>query len=241
MSKLTLICSQDRLRLNRDHEMGQLLDSLHAQSQQLLQIYTTQSEGRQKEIQSISTGDPFDSFKKQVADIRDYHRRYPNQPAENLEIAYKKGAALEGMPLMVDRMFSGEEFFGRYFDMYNLHEQYLNLPTLKNARRITYIQYLDTFDNFTSIPRKDKLSDDYWLYVRNVANYLDNFIKLTKPLENLDKLFASFDEEFETLWTAGEVPGWQDEVITLGNQSLTWCADCEKEFGNENVFKHHFT
>jgi len=227
--------------LNRDHEMAQLLESLHLQSQQLLQIYNTQSEGRQKEIQNISTGDSFDTFSKQVREIRDYHRRYPNQPAENLEIAYKKGVAPEGMPLMVDRMFSGEEFFGRYFDMYNLHEQYLNLPTLKNARRITYIQYLDSFDNFTSISRKDKLSDAYWLYVRNLANYLENFMKLTKPLENLDRLLAQFEEEFEKLWTAGEVPGWEDEVVTLGNDSPTWCADCEKEFGNENVFKHHFT
>ncbi|KIW07148.1 uncharacterized protein PV09_02018 [Verruconis gallopava] len=233
---------QDRYRLNRDHEMAQLLDNLHTQAKALLDIYKTRTDDRLKESQDLSLGNSFEAFQKQVADIKEYHKRYPNQPAENLEVAYRKPAPGEGerMPLVINGMFTGEEFYGRYFDMYDLHEQYLNLPSLKTGRRIPYIKYLDSFDDFSNIKKKDKLSDEYLQYVRNLAAYLEGFMRKTRPLENLDKLFAQFEDEFEKAWAAGQVPGWEQEEATPRNDSATYCEACEKEFGNENVYQHHF-
>lgn len=229
---------QDRNRLNRDHEMAQLLDSLHTQAKALLDIYETRGDERTKEIQTISLDDSFGAFQKQVADVREYHKRYPNQPAENLETAYKKAASGE-QPFLINSLFTGEEFYGRYFDMYGLHEDFLNLPSQKQGRRVPYVKYLDTFDDFSNIRQKDKLSDDYLQYLNSLVEYLEGFMRKTRPLENLDRLFAQFASEFETAWEAGEVPGWA--ATAAQNDSPTYCDACEKEFGNENVFKHHFT
>lgn len=202
-----------------------------------------------REVQSISTGDPFDEFYKQLNTIKDFHKRYPNEPVENLERAYKRRAVGDDVPIAseVDTMFTGEEAFGRFFDLYSLHEDYVNLPGTK--KRVPYLQYLDSFDNFSGIPRKDKLRDQYFQYVGALASYLENFMRRTKPLEDLDKLFSTWDKEFEKSWEEYKVPGWEKQTtggasngpVTEGTGEGVWCADCEKEFKNDNVYKAHLT
>lgn len=200
----------------------------------------------------MTTGDQFEEFYKQLEGIRDFHKRYPNEPVENLERAYKRRQPGEGeVPGMeIDNMFTGEEGFGQYLDLTMIHEDYLNLPGVK---RLSYVQYLDVFDALTpptlSIKRKDKLSDRYFRYVGELASYLEGFLKRVRPLQDLDKLFASLDEEFDRQWAAKEVPGWTEEKAengasgpkTEGTGEGTWCADCEKEFKNDNVYRNHLT
>jgi splicing factor 3A subunit 3 len=218
----------------------------------LLDIYKDAEGLRAQEIQSISTGDAFEEFYKRLDEIKDFHKRYPNEPVENLERAYKRRHPGEGETFApeIDTMFTGEEAYGQFFDLTQLHEQYLNIPGVK---RLTYIQYLDQFDSFTPpqlpIKRSAKVSDKYFKYVGDLASYLEGFIKRVRPLENLEKLFMSYDEEFNKLWEAQEVPGWGVEAATNetagpkteGTGEGTWCADCEKEFKNENVYKAHLT
>ncbi|KAI9035314.1 SF3a splicing factor complex subunit PRP9 [Aspergillus affinis] len=241
-----------RDRLVRDHEISHFLTRIDEQSNRLLDIYKDADGAREKEIQSISTGEQFEEFYKQLDEIKDFHRRYPNEPVENLERAYKRRQPGEGEPLGldIDHMFTGEEGYGQFLDLTMLHEQYLNLPGVK---RLTYVQYLDVFDAFTppqlTIKRTNKLSDTYFRYAGELANYLEEFIKKVRPLQDLGKLFASFDEQFEQQWSANEVPGWTEEKAEDGTQGPKtegtgegiWCADCEKEFKNENVYKNHLT
>ena len=205
-----------------------------------------------REIQSISTGDPFDEFYKQLNAIKDFHRRYPNEPVENLERAYKRKAPGEGesATMEVDNMFTGEEAYGKFLDLTTLHEDYLNLPGVK---RLSYLQYLTMFDTFTPpqcpIRRADKTTDQYFRYVGGLATYLESFLKRTRPLEDLDQVFASFDKDFEKAWAANEVPGWGSEPyvagpsapVTEGTGEGVWCPDCEKEFKNDNVYKSHLS
>lgn len=205
-----------------------------------------------REIQSISTGDPFDEFYKQLNGIKDFHRRYPNEPVENLERAYKRKAPGEGESATteVDNMFTGEEAFGRFLDLTTLHEDYLNLPGVK---RVSYLQYLSTFEIFTPpqcpIKRVDKTIDQYFNYAGRLADYLENFLRRTRPLADLEKDFTSIDQDFEKSWEANEVPGWGPEAlaagpaapITEGAGEGIWCPDCEKEFKNDNVYKSHLS
>ncbi|KAL1959939.1 hypothetical protein VTO42DRAFT_607 [Malbranchea cinnamomea] len=237
-----------RERLNRDHQIASFLDRIEEQSRRLLEIYNDVEGHREKEIQAISTGDPFEEFYKRLNEIKDFHRRYPNEPVENLERAYKRR---EGDPYAaeVENMFTGEEAYGQFFDLTKLHEDYLNLPGVK---RLTYLQYLDNFDKLTPpqlpIKRQNKLTDKYFQYVGDLAAYLESFIKRVKPLEPLDRLFAQFDSEFEKLWEAKQVPGWGNEEtsgnaapVTQGTGEGVWCADCEREFKNQNVYRSHLT
>lgn len=207
-----------------------------------------------KEIQSISTGDPFDEFNKQLNEIRDFHRRYPNEPVENLERAYKRKAPGEGESATaeIDNLFTGEEAYGRFLDLTTLHEDYLNLPGVQ-SRRITYLQYLNVFDYFTPpqcpIKRPEKTTDQYFSYVGRLADYLEGFLRRTRPLDDLDKMFSSFDRDFNQIWNAKEVPGWGIETQTVGPAAPVtegtgegiWCPDCVKEFKNNNVYKNHLS
>lgn len=240
--------------MNRDHQISGFLTRIQQQSKRLLDIYHDTEGLRTKEIQSISTGDPFDEFYKQLNDIKDFHRRYPNEPVENLERAYKRKAPGEGESATaeIDHMFTGEEAYGRFLDLTRLHEDYLNLPGVQ-SRRVTYLQYLSIFDHFTPphcpIKRSEKTTDQYFNYVGSLAEYLEGFLRRTRPLDDLDKLFASFDQEFEKAWEAKDVPGWSTETqsvgptapITEGTGEGIWCADCEKEFKNDNVYRNHLT
>lgn len=207
---------------------------------------------RSQEIQQIGTGDPFEEFYKHLKGVRDHHARYPNEQAENSEQRYKTKRPGDGdvpMPSIVDSLFSGEEAYGRFFDLTTCHEAYLNLS---NVKRLNYLQYLEAFDNFApgygGVKRSDKLTDQYFKYVGQLADYLETFMRRTRPLENVDKVISSFDKEFEEAWEKDDVQGWNLEEPSsngasknLSSADALWCADCEKEFKNENVYKNHLT
>lgn len=233
--------------LRRDHQIANYVDRIQGQSKRLLDIYADKGGERTRQVQSISTGDIFESFYNEYNEIKTHHKNYPNQTVENLERAYKRRPGeSEPMAANIDAMFSGEEGFGRFFDMTTLHEDYLNLPGVKNTRRITYLQYLDSFDTFTLPKRSDKMTDEYFRYLGNLASYLESFMRKTKPLENLDKLFAEFEEEFQLKWAAGEIEGWgsSEAANNTGNPATEgtgegiWCPDCEKEFGSSTYEPH---
>jgi splicing factor 3A subunit 3 len=206
---------------------------------------------KEEEVRNITLGDSMESFMKEIANIKDFHRRYPNEPVENLEKAYKKRLPEDRAQSVaaIEAMFTGEEGFGRYFDLTTLHEQYLNLPVHQQARRLTYLQYLDVFDAFTppqnSIRRDQKKSEAYFQYLKALQDYLESFMRRTKPLENLDKLFANFDKEFEELWSKDELPGWEQKAPTSAPTNGDaqgegiWCSACKKGFSKETVFEAH--
>ena len=112
--KLTFLQIKDRL--NRDHQIAGFLSRIQEQSQRLIDIYKDTEGIRSRELQTLSTGDPFDEFYKQLEDVKDFHRRYPNEPVENLERAYKRRHPGEGETLVqeTDNMFTGEESNGRF-------------------------------------------------------------------------------------------------------------------------------
>lgn len=248
--------SQIRSRLVRDHEINTFLNRIQSQSQRGLQLYR-EPEARTREIQAISTGDTFDTFRDEVSKIKSFHERYPNEPVENLERAYKRvedGGPQSGFAGDIERLFTGEEAYGRFFDLTMLHEEYLNLPGVKGVKKVSYLQYLDVFDAFTppkcNITRLDKMTEQYFSYVGSLAQYLESFFRKTKPLEDLDKLLKSFEEEFEKEWEEDKVAGWESAraatssssgPVTEGTGEGVWCSDCAKEFKNDNVYKAHLT
>ncbi|KAH7033519.1 uncharacterized protein B0I36DRAFT_321621 [Microdochium trichocladiopsis] len=240
-----------RDRLARDHEIARFLESISSQSTKLLDIYNDADASRSREIQQIGSGDAMEEFYKQLAEIKSHHAQYPAEPVENLERAYKpkRGVDAEAQVAMIDAMFTGEEAFGRFFDLYTCHELYLNLP---NAKRLSYIQYLDLFDNFApgagGIKRSDKLTDQYFQYVGSLASDLESFMRRTRPLENVDKLLVDFDDEFDTAWEKDEVSEWKKEEASTVKSAAqvasgdgVWCDACQKEFKNQNVYDGHLS
>lgn len=216
-----------------------------------MNLYKDDIGSRAAELQQLGNGDPFDAFYKQLNEIREHHARYPNEQAENSEQRYKQkvpGDVSGPTATTVDTIFSGEEAFGRFFDLNTCYESYLNLP---NVKRHTYLQYLEHFDNFApaycGVKRVDKLTDQYFAYVGELAQYLEDFMRRTRPLENIDKVLNSFDVEFSSLWEKDGIDGWQAEPQVNGTEGKVsgaeakWCKYCEKEFKNENVYDSHLT
>ena len=235
-------------RLNRDHQVANFLTRVQDQSQRLLSLYRDRDGSLAKEKQSLSSAEPFEDFYKQYEAIKDFHRRYPGEPVENLERAYKRRKADDGEPIIseIDNMFTGEESNGRFLDLVSLHEDYLNLP---NVKRLSYLQYLDNFDAFEPprlpIKRPQKFNDKYLNYVSNLSSYLEGFVRRTRPLDHLSQTFQKIEREFEIDWSEGKVPGWTAQIgaepQTQGNGEGVWCAACEKEFGNQNVYNAHLS
>jgi splicing factor 3A subunit 3 len=248
-----LTTTQTRERLARDHEIRRFLEQIEGQSSRLLEIYEDVDSTKEEELRNLTLGDPMESFMREISNIKDFHRRYPNAPVENLEKAYKKRSPEDRAQstAIIESMFTGEEGFGRFFDLTTLHEQYLNLPVLQHARRLTYLQYLDLFDAFSpprsNIRRDQKDSETYFQYLKALQDYMESFMRRTKPLENLDKLFANFDKEFEDLWAKDEVPGWEKTTAasapTNGETQGEgiWCSACKKGFSKETVYEAHLT
>lgn len=244
---------QQRDRLARDHEIAGFIDQFEAQSKRLLEIYRDVDGTRADEVRALTQGDPMETFLSAVGEIKDFHSRYPNEPVENLEKAYKKRAPEEQDKLFkaVERMFTGEEGFGRFLDLTTMHDQYLNLSLHPNARRVNYLQYLDIFDRFIppecNIGREQKKSEHYFSYLKALQDYLEGFMRRTKPLENMDKLFASFDRDFTELWDKDQVPGWEQNATANapanGNTPSEgiWCSACKKSFAKETVYEAHLT
>ncbi|OAL43168.1 splicesome-associated protein [Pyrenochaeta sp. DS3sAY3a] len=245
--------AQHRDRLARDHEIASFVDQHEAQSKRLRDIYRDVDGIKADEIRALTQGDPMETFLSKVAEINDFHSRYPNKPVENLEKAYKKRTPEEQDKWVkaVERMFTGEEGFGRFLDLTTLHDQYLNLKLSSNARRLTYLQYLDAFDKFTppecNISREQKKSEHYFSYLKALQDYLEGFMQRIKPLENLDQLFASFDRDFTELWDKGEVPGWEQDAPANAPANSDapaegiWCSACKKSFAKETVYEAHLT
>ncbi|KAK6354738.1 hypothetical protein TWF696_003875 [Orbilia brochopaga] len=225
-----------RDRLIRDHEVGHFLTRFENQSKRLFDLYTDEDGSREKEINSLSHGDPFVEFYSQLAEIRDFHRRYPNEPVEDLARTYKRRPPLEGEIAMIDNMFTGEEFHGRFFDLTQLHEEYLNL---KGIKRISYLQYLNIFDKFEDYPKANK-NDAYFSYLTSLADYLEGFLGKTQPLSNPNATVRAFGDEFEEEWKAGTVPGWESSA-SVEDKSGLWCDACQKAFTNENTYNSHLT
>lgn len=253
------VCEEPRNikdRLIRDHQIDGFLTRIQEQSARLVDIYKDRDNSLQKEKQLLSSGNPFEEFYKQYEAIKDHYKKYPNEAVENLERAYKRRRPDDGETITteVDNMFTGEESNGRFLDLVQLHEEYLNLPGIK--RHLSYIQYLDNFDAFEPprmpIKRANKVNDRYLAYVANLASYLEGFVRRTRPLDNLPKMFQKIEREFESDWKAGLVPGWMKEENsttasktdtgepqTEGTGSGIWCSACEKELSNQNVYDSH--
>ena len=247
------------------HQIAKFVDRFQQQSSRLLTLKTDQDGALQRELESLTTHDPFDEFYRQLSAIKDLHRRYPNEPVENLERAYKRrpAAAASTDPtapnppadpflIEIDAMFAGEESNGRFFDLTRNHDEYLNLPAVK---RITYLQYLSVFDRFAGFSRQQKFNEKYFQYLTGVADYLESFLRRTRPLDDPAKIVAGIEEAFSKAWDQDKVPGWgkqapasadamdidkdTDAAVAAALATSLYCDVCHKAFTNKNVYDHH--
>merc|ERR1711872_979457 len=76
-----------------------------------------------------------------------------------------------------------EEGYGKFMDLHECYDKYINL---KGIERFDYIQYIQNFDKLSEIP-KEKKNAEYKAYLSTLIDYLYSFINRTKPLLALDE------------------------------------------------------
>jgi len=197
--------------INSDHRISLLLDRYVEVSDKLEKMYTDEDALRKEEIATISGPNEFAEFYGRLRTIKQYHRKYPNEISEPMQMEFlrmkeAREKPVEEQEVLVD--FTDEEGFGKYLDLHEAYNQYINL---KNIEHMDYLTYLVTFDRFFDIP-KERKNQEYKNYLQTLLDYLYNFITRTKPLLNIENELKETMEEFEVKYEAGNLPGWPKET-----------------------------
>lgn len=220
-----------RDRLQFDHEIAEMLERIGLRAHSLKELYADPLATRTKEIAALSAAGGLDNFYDHLSEIKDFHKRYPDERVENLAREYEITLPDPNVPLdtedQISKMFSGEEALGRYFDLIALHSAFVNL---KRNRTLTYLKYLDTFNSFdaTTFPAYVKQDPKYLVYLQNLEDYLISFYKRSTPLDEHEEVLKTLLEGFESEWKAA-----QNEPTGI------WCDICQKMYSKQTVYDGH--
>eukprot|EP01136_Pigoraptor_vietnamica_P001698 Opistho-1_new@28669 len=234
-------------QINTDHRVHALLERIEGRSKDLLALYEDADGLRKSEIAALSMGGEFSEFYDRLKALKDYHRRNPNEIAEPMEMEFLVRDSADGDAkesgeeevMMIE--FTDEEGFGRYLDLHEHFNTYLNL---RGVERVDYITFLQTFDRFFDIPREKK-TQEYQSYVRGLRDYLYDYHTRLNPLFDIDGELSRAREAFDRQWSVGRFMGW--EGIDVGEQNgvgngagaSLFCVACGKDFAKQTVFDAH--
>ncbi|KAJ4954013.1 hypothetical protein NE237_030845 [Protea cynaroides] len=208
--------ASNRERLFQSHRVRNMIDSIMSTTEKLIEIYDDKDNARKDEIaalggQTASGTNVFSAFYDRLKEIREYHRRHPS--ARVVDAGEEHEELLKQEPHVE---FSGEESFGRYLDLHELYNEYVNS---KFGEPIEYSAYLDLFSQLQKIPHSHKLTRQYREYLEHLLEYLVYFFQRKEPLQDLDRVFSKVETEFEELWAEGNIQGWENKSQENGHVS----------------------
>lgn len=177
-----------RQTILQQHRVHGFLSSAVDKASSLQSLYQDADGAREEETKTMSTGNIYSQFYDRLRTIREYHRKYPGALA-NKDISEEEVLAED--PWVE---FSGEESFGRYLDLHELHSSFINSSF---GRKVDYAEYLDTIFNFSELPLILRTTKEYRSYLDRLLEALRSFHSRTQPLQNLDTILAKASEEFE--------------------------------------------
>lgn len=227
-------------RLMQEHFVSSLLDQININAERLESFYADDTlRNAELETITISSGSSGSSdtgnFYEQLKGIKDRHRRLGTTIEDLVETEAIMGSA-RLTDESLSKKFSGEESLGRYLDLQEPYEMYINL---KDIKKTEYLRYLHDVGNFMAVPMSTKSGAPYKAYLCSLKSYLESFFERTRPLFNLASFCKEQTAEFEALWESASVPGWEE--ISNKESDDMYCGPCEKQFYNESVFKAHFS
>ncbi|KAJ3556106.1 hypothetical protein NM688_g2207 [Phlebia brevispora] len=247
-------------RLQAEHKASQILDRISSRVVSLNNLYQDE-ETRKAEsdlLSAPSNSNDLSEFYARLQKIQEHYAKYPESlnsgfemelaalldegPEEGAEEEYE-----EDDPIAL--LFSGEEQYGKYLDLYANHTTYNNLK--KISKRLGYLQYLDVLLASQSVtvhselPKDCRLSRDYELYIKALHSYLISFTKRAQPLVDVEALQREAEAQFNTQWDAGEIEGWEEphngkDSANEGTEGI-WCTACQKMYSKQTVYDAHLT
>jgi splicing factor 3A subunit 3 len=191
----------------------------------LRELYDDKDGERKAEVASLSGPNEFNEFYSRLKQIKDFHKKHPNEVSVPLSVEFEEMNKMyqnpDAMATVVE--FTDEEGFGRYLDLNECYDSYINLRGLE---KIDYITYLMSFDHLFDIP-KDRKNSEYKKYLEQLLDYLFNFMNRIKPLFDVDADMEVVKSDFIKQWQEGTFPGWPketDSVLTNAGAHLDLSA-----------------
>nr|WJH19460.1 Splicing factor 3A subunit 3 [Euglena gracilis] len=215
-----------KMRVLHEHFIKQRLDRIQGRGTELLQIYESE------DFKNIGNENPsrvVASFYTRLAELREYHRKFQQSVALEMEQEGKVELVQEeDLPVA----FTAEECYGKYLDLHDLFLEYTNLPfnfdnpaipaerdaaggvtalALAAARHqaIDYQTFLQRLGQFHTIARKHK-TEEYRRFLERLRAYLESFLRRTQPLSRVDDMVRETETQFRAAWGRRELMGWAD-------------------------------
>lgn len=202
----------NREQINSDHIIKVLWNKYIDGTNQLISLYEDKEGMRKKEIQSLSGHYEYNEFNSRLKSIIHYHKKNPFLDSSNLNVPLSVeydnlvASIKETDEELVN--FTDEEGYGKYLDLNELYQKYVNI---KGVEKINYIQYLSEYDHLFKIPREKK-NNDYKNYLNALYDYLYIYLERIKPLLNIQREIVTAVVEFEKKWKEGLFQGWPKET-----------------------------
>lgn len=173
-------------------------------------MYEDKESERKAEISALSGPNEFTEFYSRLKSIKEFHKKHPDEISIPLSTEFEQMAKTyqqaDALSLLVE--FTDEEGFGKYLDLHESYDKYINL---KGVEKIDYITYLMVFDHLYDI-QKDRKNAEYKKYVDFLFDYLYGFTTRIKPLLDINKNLDQVKGDFEKQWNTGSFPGWPKET-----------------------------
>ncbi|KAF8351610.1 hypothetical protein F5887DRAFT_1094502 [Amanita rubescens] len=251
--------SHDR-KLQAEHRAAQILERIFARVSSVSNVYDDHT-SRKAELDLLSANaqqNDLSEFYSRLVKIQEHHTKYPDSVPGGFDLEI---AAFVDEPDQeagdedfeeedpVSLLFSGEESYGKYLDLYAQHTAYCNLKNI--GKRPGYLQYLDILMNAQNTPlhsdlsRETRTTKEFEAYLKGLYTYLFSFVKRTQPLVDVNAQEQAAEEEFEKKWDAKEIIGWDEPSIdkpqSNGSESGIWCSACQKLYSKQTVYDAHLT
>eukprot|EP00698_Gefionella_okellyi_P020186 TRINITY_DN630_c0_g1_i1.p1 TRINITY_DN630_c0_g1~~TRINITY_DN630_c0_g1_i1.p1 ORF type:complete len:475 (-),score=85.83 TRINITY_DN630_c0_g1_i1:881-2305(-) len=217
-----------RDKIYEQHRVKQLVGSILECGERLNEIYDDKQGVRKAEIAGMAGMSALSIFYDRLKDIKELHKR-----------SGVEEFVTESMPVESEApvMFSGPEGYGRYLALETFHLKSMNLSQFD--RSLDYLNYLRTFYKFDHIHSSSK-SPAYKAYLSELFDYLRDFLQRVQPLLDVPAELARSEEEFESKYPRGEIPGWPAQEVSV-EQNPLFCQACQRLFAKDTVFRAHLS
>ncbi|KAI3854679.1 hypothetical protein MKX03_005275 [Papaver bracteatum] len=209
-------------RFFQNHRVRNMIEAINYSTKKLIEIYEDNDNARKDEIaalggQTATDTDVFRAFDERLKDIRDYYKCHPNYPSYQQEESDQE--LLKQEPHVE---FSGEEGHGRYLDLHELYNEYINSKFAERNEEtkepIEYFAYLDVFSQPHKISCKLKLTRQYREYLEHLLKYLTYFFYRRESFQDLGRIYSKVEIDFEDLWEQGKILGWESKGGNISSQ-----------------------
>lgn len=78
-------------------------------------------------------------------------------------------------------------------------------------------------------------------YLNSLRSYLEGFLKRVKPLSNMGEIGSEAQQEFDTKWAEGSLPGWPKIDQEDAPPTDLFCVACKKQYAKDTVYNAHLT